>query len=95
VTQQIVRDWVLKFKARGPDGLIDRKVPGQPSRLNDMHRSALAAVIATGPMDAVHGNVRWRLVVLCQRLWQEIQLSVAKQTLSSELRGMDYRKLSA
>ena len=25
VTVQIVRDWVLKFNAQGPDGLIDRK----------------------------------------------------------------------
>src|SRR5271157_4756032 len=38
VTLQIVRDWVLKFNAQGPDGLIDRKAPGQPPRLNDEHR---------------------------------------------------------
>src|SRR5271165_3230099 len=25
VTLQVVRDWVLKFNARGPEGLIDRK----------------------------------------------------------------------
>ncbi len=30
VTLQIVRDWVIKFNAHGPDGLIDRKAPGQP-----------------------------------------------------------------
>jgi len=29
----------------GPDGLIDRKAPGQPSRLNETHRTALAGVI--------------------------------------------------
>ena len=29
VTLQIVRDWVLKFNAHGPAGLIDRKAPGQ------------------------------------------------------------------
>jgi transposase len=28
VTVQIIRDWVLKFNAHGPDGLIDRKAPG-------------------------------------------------------------------
>jgi hypothetical protein len=27
VTVQIVRDWVIKFNALGPDGLIDRKAP--------------------------------------------------------------------
>ena len=31
------------FNTSGPDGLIDRKAPGQPSRLNATHRAALAA----------------------------------------------------
>jgi transposase len=31
VTVQIVRDWVMKFNALGPDGLIDRKAPGPPA----------------------------------------------------------------
>ena len=44
VTRQIVRDWVVRFNADGPDGLVDRKQPGQPSRLNDTHRAALAAI---------------------------------------------------
>ena len=95
VTLQIVRDWVLRFNAEGPDGLVDRKAPGQPPRLNDTHRAALAAVIESGPIPAVHGVVRWRLVDLCQWLWEEFRVTVAKQTLSRELRAMGYRKLSA
>ena len=38
VTLQIVHDWVVKFNVHGPDGLIDRKAPGQPPRLNSAHR---------------------------------------------------------
>jgi len=38
---QVIRDWVLKFNAHGPDGLIDRKAPGQPPRLNDEHRAGV------------------------------------------------------
>src|SRR5512135_3832230 len=49
VTLQIVRDWVLKFNAHGPDGLIDRKAPGQAPRLKAEHRAALAAVLESGP----------------------------------------------
>ena len=95
VTLQIVRDWVVKFNAHGPDGLIDRKPPGQPARLNDAHRAALAAIIESGPIPAVHGVVRWRIVDLRQWIFEEFRVVVAKQTLSRELRAMGYRKLSA
>ena len=39
---QIIRDWVLRFNARGPDGLLDGKSAGQPSKLNDTQRQAIA-----------------------------------------------------
>jgi transposase len=92
---QVVRDWVLKFNARGPDGLIDRKAPGQPPRLNETHRVALAAILESGPIPAVHGVVRWRIVDLCQWIFEEFRVVAAEQTLSRVLRAMGYRKLSA
>ena len=95
VTLQIVRDWVVKFNAHGADGLIDRKAPGQPSKLDDTHRAEIAKMIESGPISAVHGVVRWRLVDLCQWIFEEFRITVAKQTLSRELRAMGYRKLSA
>jgi transposase len=95
VTLQIVRDWVVKFNAHGPVGLIDRKAPGQPPRLNDAHRAALRAIIESGPIPAVHGVVRWRIIDLCQWIFEEFRVVVSRQTLSRELRAMGYRKLSA
>ena len=95
VTLQIVRDWVLKFNAQGPQGLIDRKAPGQPSRLNNAHRAALARILESGPIPAVHGVVRWRIVDLCQWMFEEFRVTIAKQTMSRELRALGYRKLSA
>ena len=95
VTRQIVRDWVVRFNALGPEGLIDRKPPGVPSRLNDTHRSALVAMIEQGPIPAVHGVVRWRLVDLVQWVWEEFRITISEQTLSRELRALNYRKLSA
>ena len=59
---QIVRDWVLWFNAEGPDGLVNGKAPGAPSLLNDHQRQALRQVVEDGPMPAVHGVVRWRLI---------------------------------
>ena len=92
---QVVRDWVLRFNAHGPDGLIDRKAPGQPPLLNDEHRVALAAVVESGPIPAVHGIVRWRIVDLHQWIFEEFRVVISEQTLSRALRKMGYRKLSA
>jgi transposase len=95
VTVQIVRDWVVRFNAEGPEGLRDRKAPGPVSRLTELHRAALAEAIDQGPIPAIHGVVRWRLCDLGQWLWEEFRVSVSPQTLSRELRAMGLRKLSA
>jgi transposase len=95
VSLQSVRDWVLRFNAHGPDGLLDGKAPGQPSILSDEHRQRLSEMIESGPIPAVHGVVRWRLADLMQWLWEEYRIRISKQTLSRELRALNFRKLSA
>src|SRR5450759_1827364 len=92
---QIIQDWVIWFNADGPDGLRNGKSPGQPSKLNDAQRLAIARMIESGPIPAVHGVVRWRLIDLAQWIFEEFRIAIAKQTLSRELRAMGYRKLSA
>ena len=82
-------------QCRGPDGLIDGKAPGHPSKLDDAQRQAMARMIESGPIPAVHGVVRWRLIDLAQWVFEEFRITIAKQTLSRELRAMGYRKLSA
>src|SRR3981189_1755202 len=92
---QIIRDWVLHFNERGPDGLLNGKSPGQPSKLNDVQRQAIARVIESGPIPAVHGVGPWRLIGLGAWSFQGFRITIAKQTLSRELRAMGYRRLSA
>jgi transposase len=65
------------------------------SKLNDLQRQAIARMIESGPIPAVHGVVRWRLIDLAQWIFEEFRITIAKQTLSRELRAMGYRKLSA
>jgi transposase len=65
------------------------------SRLKDEHRTALTRIIESGPIPAVHGVVRWRLVDLCQWVFEEFRVHIAPQTMSRELHAMGYRKLSA
>jgi transposase len=86
---------VMRFNARGPDCLLGGKSPGQPSKLNDFQRQAIAQMIESGPIPAAHGVVRWRLIDLAQWIYEEFRITIAKQTLSRELRAMGYRKLSA
>ena len=50
---------------------------------------------SSGPIPAIHGVVRWRLIDLAQWIFEEFRIAIARQTLSRELRVMGYRKLSA
>ena len=95
VTLQIVRDWVLRFNAEGPTGLVDRKAPGKPAILNDAQRLALAKAVDDGPKPYLHGVVRWRLIDLVQWLYEAFGVSVSEDTVSRELKAMGFRKLSA
>ncbi len=92
---QTVRDWVLRFNAEGPEGLLTGKAPGACPLLNPEQRQALERIIEEGPIPAIHGVVRWRLVDLIQWVWEEFQITISQQTLSRELRALNYRKLSA
>lgn len=90
-----IRDWVLRFNAEGHDGLIDGKAPGKRPKLSESQRQELARIVESGPIPAVHGVIRWRLVDLAQWIFEEFGITISKQTLSRTLRAMGYRKISA
>jgi len=92
---QTIRDWVLAFNREGPDGLVNGKAPGQPSKLNDAQRRALARMVEDGPIPAVHGVVRWRLRDLAWWVHEEFRISLDETTVGRELRRLGFRKLSA
>lgn len=92
---QILRDWVLRFNAEGPDGLVDRKAPGARPKLDVHHREALAQLIEAGPIPAIHGVVRWRLSDLVGWLYDEYGISIDATQLGRILKSMGYRRLSA
>lgn len=92
---QVVRDWVLRFNADGPDGLIDGKAPGKPPKLNDSQRRALARIVESGPIPAIHGVVRWRRKDLALWLFEEFRISLEESSVGRELRALGFRKISA
>ena len=92
---QIIRDWVVRFNARGPEGLINSKPPGAPSKLSDEHRRALARMVEAGPIPAIHGVVRWRRCDLARWILEEFGISLDETTVGRELRALGFAKISA
>jgi transposase len=92
---QVIRDWVLRFNAKGPDGLIDGKSSGQPSKLNNEQRQKLARIVEDGPIPAIHGVVRWRLKDLVLWIWEEFRISLEESTVGREVRALEFVKISA
>ena len=92
---QTFRDWVLRFNADGPAGLVNGKAPGQAPRLDVAQRRELVQVVEDGPIPAIHGVVRWRLCDLVQWVQETYCISLSEETVSRYLRALGYRKLSA
>ena len=84
---------VVRFNDRGPEGLLDGKAPGRQSLLNDAQRRALVEIVEQGPIPAIHGVVRWRLIDLVQWLYDEFAVSLDVTTVGRELRRLGYVKL--
>jgi putative transposase len=95
VTLQVVRDWVLRFNQHGPEGLINRTAPGNRPKLTEEQRQALAGMVESGPIPAIHGVVRWRRKDLARWLLEEYRIEVDETTIGRELRAVGFRKLSA
>ena len=92
--RQIIRDWVERFNVKGPDGLINGKAPGNPSKLNDQPRAALVRIVERGPIPAVDGVVRWRLIDLAAWVWEEFRISLSEATMSRELTALGFANIS-
>ena len=93
--RQTLRDWVIRFNKRGPDGLINLPSPGAPGKLNDEHKAFLARLVEEGPIPAVHAVVRWRACDLIMRLYEEFGLSVSDDTVYRALKDLGFSHVSA
>src|SRR5258707_13750733 len=62
--RQTLRDWVHRFNAHGPEGLIDNWMGGPKPRLSADQLGELAQIVETGPDPKIEGVVRWRRIDL-------------------------------
>ena len=73
---------MLRFNSHGPEGLINIKAPGPTPKFNKKQRRALKEIVEAGPIPAIHGVVRWRLIDLVQWLSDEFSVSLDETTVS-------------
>lgn len=83
---QVIWDWVLRFNADGPAGLIDRKAPGAAPKLTQKQMRTLVDMLQQGPIPAIQGVVRWRLVDLTARVYAEFGVSLSEAAMSRLVR---------
>src|SRR5208337_5160944 len=73
------RDWVHRFNAAGPDGLLDKWTSGPKPRLSPDQLAEFARIVETGPDRKVDGLVRWRRI--------DLKRAIAERRLPRPLRG--------
>jgi transposase len=64
--RQTLRDWVIRFKAEGIEGLRDRPRSGRPPWLDDGQLAAFKALVLRGPDPERDGVSSWRARDLCR-----------------------------
>ena len=93
--RQTLRDWVNRFNERGPDGLINARSPGRPSKLSAEQKEELRQLVEAGPDQQIHGVVRWRCVDLKRVLGGRFAVDLSEVSLGRVLKQLGYSHISA
>ena len=93
--RQTLRDWVHRFNAEGPEGLVNRPLPGASMKLTAAQLESLAAVVERGPDPEVDGVVRWRRVDLAAWIEDHFGAHYHERSVSRLLKGLGFSHISA
>jgi transposase len=93
--RQTLRDWVHRFNAHGPDGLLDSWSKGPEPRLSAEQRAEVAELVETGPHRAVHGVVRWRRIDLQRVILERFGVAYHERTVGKLLKTLGFSHISA
>ena len=93
--RQTLRDWVHRFNAAGPDGLVDRKAPGRQRRLEPEQQRELARCLENGPEPTQDGVARWRLVDLCALVERRFGVRYQERGMGKLVRALGFSRVSA
>lgn len=93
--RQSLRDWVHRFNADGPDGLVDRKAPGAAPKLSAAEKAELAALVEAGPDPESDGVVRWRRIDLKEVIRERFGVDYHERSVSRLLHELGFSHMSA
>jgi transposase len=93
--RQTLRDWVHRFNAHGPEGLLDSWSKGPEPRLSQEQRTEITQLVETGPDKAVHGVVRWRRIDLQRVILDRFGIAYHERTIGKLLKALGFSHVSS
>ena len=93
--RQTLRDAVVRYNAKGLEGLHDRPKGSSPRRLTADEEAALAAVIIAGPEPERDGVCAWTRADLCRWLEERFAKTYHPSSMTRVLRRMGFSRQKA
>ena len=93
--RQTLRDWVHRFNAGGPEGLIDNWTEGPKPRLSAERLAELATVVEAGPDRERDGVVRWRRIDLKRVIAERFGVEFHERYVGKLLKKLGFSHISA
>jgi transposase len=89
------RDWIHRFNASGPDGLIDKCTEGPKPRLSEEQLAQFAKIVEAGPDREKNGVVRWRRLDLKCVIAERFGVDFHTRYVGKLLRKLGFSHISA
>jgi transposase len=88
--RQTLRDWVQRFNAEGPEGLLSRKPSGRPAKLSPSQKRELIAILKTPAAKQLYGVQRWRLTDVTALVKNRYSVELNAISVSRMLRALGF-----
>ena len=93
--RQTLRDWVHRFNASGPEGLIDNRTEGPKPRLSTEQLAQFTKIVEAGPDRKKDGIVRWRRVDLKRVIAERFGVDFHPRYVGKLLKKLGFSHISA
>jgi transposase len=93
--RQTLRDWVHRFNASGPEGLIDNWTDGPKPRLSAAQLAEVATIVEAGPDREKDGVVRWRRIDLKRVIAERFGVEFHERYVGKLLKKLGFSHMSA